>query len=65
MFFCCALITILASVLGLIETISNVIFNPFDLIIFSYLTLFGIIMGLLDVPSSNPMLLEFRGVVYK
>mmetsp|Transcript_17253 Transcript_17253/g.42806 ORF Transcript_17253/g.42806 Transcript_17253/m.42806 type:complete len:230 (+) Transcript_17253:57-746(+) len=64
LFFSAGLATVFGAVLGLWSMIGTLA-SPFDIIIFSYLLLFGLIMAALDVPYFHPKLMEFRLVIFK
>ncbi|CAD7941826.1 unnamed protein product [Amoebophrya sp. A120] len=64
LFFAAGLSTVFGAFLGLWSMIGTIA-SPFDIIIFSYLMLFGLIMTALDVPYQHPRLMEFRLVIFK
>lgn len=65
--FCaCAFLTVFGAALGLWSTILSFPFgSPFDVIIFTYLILIGLIMAALDVPVQNGLVLKIRYQVSK
>lgn len=64
-FFGTALLTIASAVLGLISTFSDIIFSPFDIIIFCYLGVIGLVLACLDCPYYHPALESLRLQTFK
>merc|ERR1712194_1006811 len=63
-FFSCGVGTMTGALLGLWSMVGTLA-SPFDMIIFSYLFVFGLVMVILDSPFSHPRLVEFRAIIYK
>lgn len=64
-FFSCGLATMAGAALGLWSMVGELVVSPFDIIIFSYLFLFGLVMVILDSPFQHPRIQEFRFGIYK
>lgn len=64
-FFSCGVVTMAGAILGLWSMVGEIVFSPFDVIIFSYLLLFGLVMVLLDSPFQHPRIQEFRITIQK
>lgn len=64
-FFGCAVATTVVSLYGLLQIVASIIVSPFDIIIFSYLMLFGLVMCVMDAPISHPYIEQYRMGIYK
>ena len=45
--------------------VGEIYFSPFDVIIFSYLMVFGLVMVILDSPFQHPKIVAFREAISK
>lgn len=60
LFFSCATCTLAAGVISILVSLTGVLVAPFDLINYVFLTLFGLIMIIVDFPVDNPAIRNFK-----
>lgn len=63
-FFAGGVATTAGGLLGYWSMLGSIV-SPFDFVIFGYITVFGLIMILLDAPMEHPRITEFKMGIYK